>query len=130
VTDVLRIFHAIGESAVSDRMDEMVASLLNQHIPRDVLHLENSATQGTIQATGSEQRLFARAILNWMEEWFGLVSQTVHGTIEVPLAQLDSFDILNEPSEPIRQNLVRLKVVSPGWIRRGKVVVLPTAELL
>jgi len=127
-----RVADQIAEDAVESERASLAAELASEQIARDVLKLERalgSAPAGTLPGDLEVLRKLPAAILEWAQRRLGLVPHLAVGQeLEIPPDRLSAFAL--EGTLPPRGGLVRVRVLSPGWKRGGRILVLPRVMIV
>ncbi|MFN0150827.1 MAG: hypothetical protein ACKVU1_09005 [bacterium] len=123
--DVLAIASQLGAAAVTKRDDLLVSQLIERALLRDVLafHVAMAmAPLDTLPPDLERLRLLPAALLDWLDEAFGLTCMGIRSGAEIPARNLAgqscSFDVPRDPNA-----LVKVFVDSDGWNKRGKAMV-------
>jgi hypothetical protein len=132
---LVRVADAIAETAVERRESALVASMVESRIVADLVELRRLFSVRAAGADTTPDRGLApylnvpAALLDWLCVSFGLEPLFEAGAlIEIPRSRADSFMLAG--TLPPGSGLVRVRVVSPGWKRRGKTVARPSAEVV
>ena len=127
--------HVADQIAADARESERASladGLASDQIARDVLKLERAftaAAAGTMSADLEVLRKLPSAILEWAHRRLGLVPYLAVGQeLEIPPDRLSAFAL--EGTLPPGSGLVRVRVLTPGWKRGTRMLVLPRAMLV
>lgn len=132
--ELLATAHRIEGEAVERHASRLSRELAEAHLLRDILALRQafSATTptGTLNDTFEGLRTLPGSLLGWLEERLEVTPYlAAEQQLEVPVSALGGFVFEGKPPAGDRP-LVRLRVLTPGWKRRGATLVRPTVEWL
>jgi hypothetical protein len=120
--DILNVAHDLGRTAVATFKDELVRSLILDHLLQDLERLRAAAATSTVPP---DLQLLPEAVLNWFCRHLDLSQHLERGQeLEVPAVQLSQYEILETPPDPMKA-LVTLRVVTPGWKHSRQTVIFP-----
>jgi hypothetical protein len=120
--DLLNVAHAIGRNAVATFKQELVNSLVQDNLLRDLEELRTALTATPLSA---DLRLLPEATLNWLCRHLDLSQHLQPGQeLEVPAERLSQYDLQGAPPAP-EQPLAKLRVVTPGWKHQDHILISP-----
>lgn len=129
--ELIAVVHRLWDEATEIEHATVVRELGERFVLRDVAALRDAfgqAPTGSLPETIERLRNLPAALLDWIEDRFGIVQHLEHGReLDVPQSALTAFTFEKGPP-PADLPLVRLLVVTPGWKRRGTIITRPTAE--
>lgn len=131
--ELLATAHRIEDEAVERHASRLSRELAEAHLLRDILALRqafSAAPTGTLNDTVEGLRTLPDSLLGWLEERLEVTPYLgAEQQLEVPVSALGGFGFDGKPPAGDRP-LVRLRVLTPGWKRRGATLVPPTVEWL
>jgi hypothetical protein len=124
--DLLNVAHAIGRTAVATFKQELVNSLVQDNLLRDLEQLRTTLAATPLTA---DLRLLPEAMLNWLCRHLDLSQHLQPGQeLEVPAERLSQYDLEGPPPDAAK-SLVKLQVLAPGWKHQGQIVIPPRVAL-
>jgi len=125
--DFVRVADGIAEAAVERRESALVASMIESRVLADLVELRRLFSARAVSPDTAPDHELAphlnvpAALLDWLCASFGLESSFEAGAIvEIPRSRAESFALAG--TLPPGTGLVQVRVISPGWKRRGKTV--------
>lgn len=126
-----RVADQIGAEALEGERARLAAELAAEQILRDLLKLERAFTAavGALPPDLEVLRRLPEAILDWAQRRLGVAPHLAAGQeLEIPPDRLSAFAL--EGTLPAGGGLVRVRILSPGWKRGGRVLVPPRAMII
>lgn len=134
LAELERAADGLEGAAVERFQSAAVRELAEDQLLRDLGDLQAafaSTPAGGLPAHLEPFRHLPEAVLRWMQTRFGLTPYLEAGKVlQVPSDKLDNFALTRDRGDAPAGELVRLRVLAPGWKRGGEVVVPPRAELI
>jgi hypothetical protein len=125
--NLLSMAHDLRRTAEVSLTDSLVQSLAADRILQDLLRLRQVMPSG-IQ---DDLRLLPEAVLNWLMRNFELSQYLEQGQeLEIPAERLKDFEVSEIAAPYAAMPLARIRVESPGWKHRKRIVVRPRAIVL
>ena len=129
-----RVADGIEHAAVERFQSDSVVELRDEQVLRDLADLRTAfAAQpvGRLPADLEPFRHLPEAVLMWMQKRFGLTPHLEAGRIlQMPSEKLAGFTLEDDRGDPPSGVLVHVRVLAPGWLRGGELVVPPRVELV
>jgi hypothetical protein len=129
-----RVADSLETAAVERFQAELVADLREDQILRDLADLQAAFTArpaGGLPPEIEPFRHLPEAVLAWIQKRFGLTPHLETGRVlQMPSEKLKGFTLAGDRGDPPDGVLVRVRVLAPGWMRGGEVVVPPRVELV
>jgi hypothetical protein len=127
---LLALADQIGAAAETRLLDRIVGEARDRSLLRDIAALDavlRSSTT-TLPPTISPFRLLPTALIEWLRDRFGLVTDRDPGEeLDVNAARIDQFDVSGDLP---KSGLVRVRITDSGWKRNGRIVVPPCAVVV
>ena len=126
--DLLAVADGLGRTAVESCKANMVCSLVEDELLVDLKRLQEYLASAL--GVPADLQLVAEAALNWLTRHFELTEHLRRGqTLEVPAPQMGEYE-LDGPQPDPGGSLVQLRVMTPGWKRRGRSIIPPRVTAL
>lgn len=126
-----RVADEIASVATEAEQERLAAELVADRIPRDLLELRDALAAvppGTSTPALEVLRKFPDMALGWIQRYLDVVpSMRAGDVVQVPVDRLASFDVEGTPPTT---GIVSLRILSPGWKRRGRILARPRATPL
>jgi hypothetical protein len=130
---LLRVAEGLGDAAVERFREQVIHELLANQYPRDLVLLREIAPRLPPDAMPSDLGVphpLADSMLRWLEERFGIAAHLQPGQeLEIPVARLSRFEV-EEDVPPDSGQLVRVRVLQPGWRVKGRELRRPHVEIV
>jgi hypothetical protein len=127
-SDLVAVAHRLGDEAVEQLRVALAREMGERFFLRDILALREAFSTMPPASLPDEVaglRTLPAALLDWLHSTLEIVPHLDSGQrLEVPRMSLGNFTVDGE-QPPTHLSLLRLRVIAPGWKRRGQTLVRP-----
>jgi len=130
--DLAALAHSLGEVAVEKHSNSIIRDLCEKQFLRDLIALCDALAEcapGTLNARLESLRLLPDALIQWLEQRFGVVPSGRAGEeLDLPASKLMNYACEFDPPSD-QMALVRVQVIAPGWKRGNRILIPPRVRL-